>query len=1021
MDAEALKRAIDSLEGDYELVKELGQGATSVVYLLRDRGLDRDVALKVIKGGMGSDEEALARLQREAHLVAQLQHPNIVKLYGTHRLPDGSFSLLMEHVPGKNLKEILRRDGALPAARVLEILKDVASALAYAHRRRIVHRDVKPENIYIDEEVGSARLADFGVARPWDQDSRLTVPGASLGTPAYMSPEQIDGKEVDGRSDVYSLGLVGYEMILGRHPWEGENVFTTIFKQKKETLEMNLPGLKEVPVLAAILERSLKKDPEERWDSTDALLAELKAVPPPAPTFETDPFEAFRSEVLGRDEDAPPGTLEKDGESSGDLPGTSEAPSEEAQEGELPPIDWSGLEDEPEPGRAFDLQVIEEEERLPEKEEEAPVARRRKRSPVARVAVPLVLIVGILGGYWLWPRAQEVGTLEGVAPAAEERVAQEPEVPATEETQGQGPGSPTPETGGQIPSDASLLALNGGRLEDRVGTRVPLVMRVSRPDGAALSGRQTVFEIVEGEGALEAETVRTDETGLAEATLQLPETVQEVVVRGGLSGLEGREAMFRIRVLPGLPFSVSRIMGDGQTGPPGEALEDFLGVRVQDRFGNPIPNTDVRFEVLEGGGAVQPREARTDEAGRAFARWTLGSDVGGQAVMATVPGAQEPVVTFRATGEAPLETAAPEGSTTDPAPSEPVEEAPSPLSVRVRSQPLAVGGGFVCGLRNRSPECSGNIERRPGSGSNMGGIRALSAGVSHGCGLTESGMAWCWGSNESGQLGDGTTRDRDAAVLVQTNGSFSQLMAGLSHTCGLDAAGAAFCWGRNVNGQLGDRSRQDRSTPGPVQDGASFRSLAAGWNHTCGLSPGGQLLCWGLNGDGQLGDGTRIDRLVPTPVSGSFQTVAAGSGHTCGISGDRVLCWGSNQFGQLGNGTPGTAGTSTPAPVQGLPSPPRSVTVGAVHTCALLSNGEAYCWGQNLHGQLGDGTAENRALPVQVEGGLSFVSLYAGGAVTCGLADDGARYCWGMNQNGQLGDGTRVNRSSPVRVGGTAP
>jgi serine/threonine protein kinase len=146
-DPELLKEAVKALGGEFELIRKLGQGATSVVYLHRDHALDRDVAMKVIRATFAGDDEAMARLQREAHLVAQLTHPNIVKLYGTHRLTDGSFALFMEHVPGRNLKEILRAEGAFSVQRTMRVLTDVASALAYAHRRRIVHRDVKLANV----------------------------------------------------------------------------------------------------------------------------------------------------------------------------------------------------------------------------------------------------------------------------------------------------------------------------------------------------------------------------------------------------------------------------------------------------------------------------------------------------------------------------------------------------------------------------------------------------------------------------------------------------------------------------------------------------------------------------------------------------------------------------------------------------------------------------------------------------------------------------------------------------------
>ena len=194
----------------------------------------------------------------------------------------------------------------------------------------------------------------------------------------------------------------------------------------------------------------------------------------------------------------------------------------------------------------------------------------------------------------------------------------------------------------------------------------------------------------------------------------------------------------------------------------------------------------------------------------------------------------------------------------------------------------------------------------------------------------------------------------------------------------------------------------------------------AGWNHTCGLTASGRLHCWGLNASGQLGDGSQVDRLTPTQVSGTFQALATGAEHTCGISENALLCWGDNAAGQLGIGS--AAGHHPfPQPVRGLPSPPRALAAGAVHTCALLAGGVAYCWGQNLHGQLGDGTTENSPIPVQVSGAERFVSLHAGGAVTCGFTGDGREYCWGMNQGGQLGDGTRTNRPYPVRVGGGTP
>jgi alpha-tubulin suppressor-like RCC1 family protein len=222
------------------------------------------------------------------------------------------------------------------------------------------------------------------------------------------------------------------------------------------------------------------------------------------------------------------------------------------------------------------------------------------------------------------------------------------------------------------------------------------------------------------------------------------------------------------------------------------------------------------------------------------------------------------------------------------------------------------------------------------------------------------------------------------------------------------------CWGLNGSGQLGDGTRTDSRFPRPVGDGLTFASLVAGWNHTCGLTGSGNVFCWGLNADGQLGEGSALDRLVPTLVRGAIESLAAGSAHTCGISSGDVFCWGQNSSGQLGDGT--TEIRRQPTQVQGLPGAATQVVAGAVHTCALLGDGRAYCWGQNLHGQLGDGTTQNRSTATPVDGTVRFRSVSAGGALTCGTATEGGQYCWGLNQAGQLGDGSRQSRSTPTAV-----
>jgi hypothetical protein len=232
--------------------------------------------------GRRGASEAVARLAREARMIAALEHPHIVRVHAVRELPDG-LALEMPLIRGRTLKQLLAEEGPLAPERAARLLGDVARALAFAHARGVVHRDVKPENVFVEDATGHALLADFGVARSAEADApeaRLTQTGVTLGTPAYMSPEQIEGQTVDGRSDVYSLGLLGWELLTGQRPWAGAGLFAVLQHQQQDALppiEVVRPaGLAPVPLaLQYVLERMMQKAPGARWASADAVAAQL--------------------------------------------------------------------------------------------------------------------------------------------------------------------------------------------------------------------------------------------------------------------------------------------------------------------------------------------------------------------------------------------------------------------------------------------------------------------------------------------------------------------------------------------------------------------------------------------------------------------------------------------------------------------------------------------------------------------------------------------------------------------------
>ena len=340
----------------------------------------------------------------------------------------------------------------------------------------------------------------------------------------------------------------------------------------------------------------------------------------------------------------------------------------------------------------------------------------------------------------------------------------------------------------------------------------------------------------------------------------------------------------------------------------------------------------------------------------------------------------------------------------------------------------SVGAGSIhsCGLTvTGSAYCWGfNDFGQLGDGSTTGsltpvlvsgGIRfsSISTRGGHTCGVTwRVGDAYCWGENFRGQLGDGTTINRLTPVLVSGGLRFASVSAG-ANTCGVTTAGDAYCWGDNFYGQLGDGTTINRLTPVPVAGGRTFASLSTG-AQTCGVTAAGDAYCWGR--EERLGDGTTTNRLTPVRVAGglSFASLSTGGWHTCGVTaaGD-AYCWGANRDGQLGDGT--TNRSLTPLLVSGGLSF-ASVSAGVSHMCGVTTAGDAYCWGENSLGQLGDGTRTNRRTPVPVAGGLSFASVNTAGFNTCAVTTVGVVYCWGFNSDGQLGDGSTTDSLTPVRV-----
>jgi len=266
-----------ALSAHYELDSEIGRGGMGVVYRAKDRRLKRTVAIKVLPPELAFRSEIKTRFLREAEMAAQLNHPNIVDIYAVDEA-GGIVFFVMAYITGDNVAKLLHDHGALSIDQTRRILRDVADALAYAHERGVIHRDIKPDNILIDADSGRPMVTDFGIARAVSEgETRLTATGIAIGTPTYMSPEQAAGERaIDGRSDLYSLGILGYQMLSGEPPFVANSTPAILVKHVSERPVPIEQRRSDVPPdLARVIMQLLEKDPANRFPSAGSVVVAL--------------------------------------------------------------------------------------------------------------------------------------------------------------------------------------------------------------------------------------------------------------------------------------------------------------------------------------------------------------------------------------------------------------------------------------------------------------------------------------------------------------------------------------------------------------------------------------------------------------------------------------------------------------------------------------------------------------------------------------------------------------------------
>ena len=845
--------AVAELSNEYELLAELGRGGSAVVYRALDRALGREVAIKVVHPRAAAPvDDPVARLAREARTVAQLQHPNIVTVFAVRRLHSGGLALVMQLVPGSTLKQVIQRDSPLAPERVERVMRDVAGALSYAHARGVVHRDVKPENIFIEDETGRALLADFGIARSDEHDS-MTLTGTALGTPFYMSPEQVEGGTLDGRSDLYSLGLVAWEMLTGCRPWDGESLYNVIYKQKHEELPPIEAMRAGVPLrLQYLVERMLQKRPAARWAGADGLLAQLGHAVLPSDygkwqgTLKRRVDRHHEAErARARTSNSLPERVSSNaaatirfmrhplvgaGAAHADLDGGDRRVLMQADAAKITSsAGWPDRDDSSSDAATRSLALHSEPIDAP------PPIEQMEPMRYDDIVEPTWAAGGVAALVARRPMLLGVGGLLAVAALAGGAAVRRPTVVAA---LGIARGAAEPSE--PAPAGASEAAAVVRPIAPPAGGN-------GRAIGAATAGSS--FPV--GRSA--------DVLGVGAGHACIVTFGAALHCWGDNATGQLGDATYVTRIRP------VRVTGDfAFTQVSAGGAHTCALTTVGDVY---CWGSDSRGQL--GDGTNVRRTAPVRVAGSERYRFVASGGAHSCAITS-----RSDVVCWGANDRAQLGDLSSAPMRTVPGPVRIGAGRPVAALVAGQAHSCAVdadGQAYCWGANDAGQLGDGSrIERSlpaPVAGSLR--FRSLAAGPLHSCGVTLQRQVACWGRNQELELGARSAGTRSLIpVLVPLPPDFAAVLVttGAGASCALSERGEAWCWGRNRGGQLGTAARADRALPARVRAPFPLATISVANTHACALTTAGAPICWGANRSGQLGDGTRVTRALPTFV-----------------------------------------------------------------------------------------------------------------------------------------------------------